>query len=372
MVYAIQLMDVTTGRRWLCLVGCAVVGLLVGAGPTLAQTVVVRSAQQGATIELVLNATTVDSATVDASGGAVLRVGAAARPKDTDVRIVVQSCGAVQRVVLVESGEPQPAQGSCDQRSVPDLFLMARETSFLVEVGGPAPRVRIRQGALPPAWLLAEGPSSAAGSGSSRSRSASTGPRVASNGLMVSGGGGVTRFNDADAVACGELAVCTGPGFPWTAAASVSFWPTKFLGVEAGYLRPFNAKIVEAEGPVFTSTVDVRMLTLLGKVGGQVGGVRWYAMGGANRHTVTFSTAQTVDQIETVPNGGTLTVAFKTEGWGWTVGGGGERWLKSWLALYGEGAWATINGKSADASGGTYNDKLLYGVMGLRLRLVKR
>jgi hypothetical protein len=374
MVYAIQLMDVSTRGRRLGVIGCALLGALTSVGPAAGQTVVVRNGQQGATVELVLNATTVDSATVDAAGGATLRVGpAAARPKDTDVHILVQSCGAVQRVVLVEAGEPQPPQGSCDQRSVPDLFLMARETSFLVEMSGPAPRVRIRQGTLPAAWLLTDSPVDGSGSGSSREGASKRGgPLPASNGIIVSGGGGVTRFSEANSVACGGIALCSGPGLPWTAAAAVGFWPSKFFGVEAGYLRPFNAKVTESEGPVFTSTVDVRMLTLVGKVGGQVGGVRWYAMGGANRHTVTFSTEQTVGVTETVPDGGSLRVAFKTEGWGLVVGGGGERWLKPALALYGEGGWAAINGKSADASGGTYEDRLFYGVIGLRLRLLKR
>lgn len=356
MVYAIQLMDVTGRSQVLRIIGSAVVGVVASVASAAAQTVFVRSAPQGSSVELMLNAARVDAATADPSGGATLRVGAAARTKgDTDVHILVHSCGAVRRVLLVESGEPQPPQGSCDERALPDLFLMGRETTFVIDIGGPVPRVRVRQGEAPASWLVAPGPDGKTPSVL----------RTASNGLIVSGGGGVTRLSEAEAVACGNIGGCDGPGLPWTAAASVGYWPSRFFGVEAGYMRPFDAKVSSAGPPQFTSTLDLRMLTLVGKVGTQAGSVRLYAMGGVNRHNLTFSTTQAFGDT------GSLTVAFKTEGWGLLVGGGGESWVTPALGIYVEGGWTKLNGKAADESGGAYDDRMLFGIVGLRLRILK-
>jgi hypothetical protein len=345
-----------------------VLAAVVLAAPAAGQTVVVRSAPEGGTVELFVNASRVDSALADASGGATLRVGtAAARPaRDADVHILVQSCGAVQRVVLVESGAAPPDQGGCAQRDVPDLFLMGRETSFLVDIGAPGPRVRIRQGQIPASWLLAGAFAADRTEGRRRER------RPASNGLMVSGAGGVSRLQDLQGIACADIGGCQGPGQPWTATAGVSFWPAKFFGVEAGVIRPFDVK-VDNPGPglSFTTKADVRMLTLVGKVGGQAGPIRLYGLAGVNRHMITISTAQTVDASSTAA-ASSQTVSFKTKGWGLLVGGGGERWVLPALGIFGEGGWTAINGKSADESGGTYDDQMWFGVFGIRLRILGR
>ena len=93
----------------------------------------------------------------------------------------------------------------------------------------------------------------------------------------------------------------------------------------------------------------------------------FYAMGGVNRHNLTFSTTQTVPST-----GSSQTVSFKTEGWGPLFGGGGEGWLAPALAIFAEGGWTRINGKPADESGGTYDDRMFFAVAGVRIRLLKR
>src|SRR5262245_47212125 len=144
------------GRPWRLLTLAAGLSVSVGVRAAMCQTVVVRGAAPGTTVELMLNASQVGAATADAGGDATLTfsVAASLNKSQTDVHVFVDTCGNLRRVLVVESGRQPPApEGACDRRGVPDLFVVRAVTTFVVEVGGLSPVVWIRQGPAPTSWL---------------------------------------------------------------------------------------------------------------------------------------------------------------------------------------------------------------------------
>src|SRR5581483_4813855 len=272
--------------------------------------------------------------------------------------VSTERCGDTRRVLLVERGvQGPPATGPCDRRDFPDVYVLQRQTTFVVDFTNAVPSVHLRQGPVPPTWLSDKG-----GVTTTRQRLA-----PAPKGLMVSAGIGLSQASDWNALACGtNTTACTNTSITRTLSGGASFWLTPNIGAEATYLRPLD---LTASGNgtdyTFSSTRSTEVALLGGVVGGAIGGVRIYGRGGASFHRATLSTS------ETITANGTQNLELKTQGWSWYAGGGVEVWLKSFVAFYADGAVVQLRGGALGGADGAMDDQLITLSVGARLHLWK-
>src|SRR5712691_2941187 len=272
--------------------------VLTAARIAAGQTVIVRNAPPGAQTELVFNTDRVATATADSTGTATLTADmmGGIQKGETGVHVSVDRCGQQRRVLLVESGLQAPAQVGCARGTVRDLFSLQKVTTLVVDVTGDNPLVWIRQGPAPLDWI---------GQAVDEKQSSWAAPPM---GIILSGGVGGASFSSAVTQACGDASTCAGSSLRADATAGVTYWFTRNLALDIGFLRPGRLK-ANGSGATFTfdSALDARVITVDGKVGGQVGPLRLYALGGMNHLSATSTTLQTVTSGAT----GTETFAFK-------------------------------------------------------------
>ena len=356
---------------WRSLVLAAV--CVMAAGVAEAQTVMVRNAPQGSTIELVLNAATV--ATVPARPGAETTLTLPpmeSGPKGKmDVRFWVDYCENVRRVFVVEAGLfPANKDVGCDRKEVAGVYLAQAQTTFVVDLTGTSPSVWLRQGPVPSTWLGAGPMVGPSGSGIQ--------PRP---GLLAGGGFGFSNLKEFALVQCGNVTSCTGnnPGFTWEAGATI--WVFPFLGAEFSYVKPATLTLQGTQSPLnFTTTFDSNMMRVVGKGGLSFGPVRVYALGGENYHRATITTTETLkDQTGTLDDGstvvikgGTQIITMKTSGWGLVAGAGAEFWMNSRFLIYAEVTKSWIKGYTTDNSGIEMNDRKWAYMLGIRYRVGRK
>lgn len=358
---------------WRPLAVAAALVITLGTGIATAQTVIVKGAPAGSTIELALNSATIATGKADNQGNATLVMkepAAAQKDASRDVRAFVDACGKeTRRVLLVEPGADPPAKGpGCERSEIAGVFVARRTTTFLVDVGGATPMLWLRQGPIPAAWLTSE-----AGAGVATVR------RNAPTGLVVFGGGGMTQFRDPVVVACGDVQDCDGKTFKQTYAVGAGFWITRFLGVEATYVKPAEVSVTGGGTNFsFDTGFDARLFTIAADGGVPVGPVRFYGKAGATYHRATFTTTETIgavtitvdDTPQTIP-GGTQTSSFETDGWGWLFGGGMEAWASNRVAIYGEVAYTKLKGTDRAGGEAAIDDRATLILFGVRVRLGK-
>jgi NADPH-dependent glutamate synthase beta subunit-like oxidoreductase len=63
-------------------------------------------------------------------------------------------------VLLIDTVAGAPAVGGCVRETVPWRFMVSSVSTFVIDVSGAAPSVRLAQGAAPNAWLLNDVPGS--------------------------------------------------------------------------------------------------------------------------------------------------------------------------------------------------------------------
>jgi len=331
---------------WRPLALAAALTVTLGAGVANAQAVMVRNAPPGMTVELVLNAATVDSAAADAAGIAKLAVKEPAKPQkpQSAAHIHVDVCEKRRRVVLVEPGVPPPAPPAgegCERKDIAGLFVMRPVTTFVIDLAVPGPTVWLRQGPVPPTWLTEE----AGIRGPRFGRSAPTR-------LALFGGAGGVKFRDAVSEDCGTVSPCTGTSFRGAYSVGVDYWVAPFLAADFSYTRT-------------------------GKV--NVNGSGIYFLGGVNYHRVTSTTTETIDDIsvtngdvtQAVP-GGTQSFELQADGWGWLFGGGVEAWVTPRFAVYAEGGAAGLNSSAINATEGVLDDQVTFVAAGLRMHIGRR
>ena len=331
------------------------------AGTASGQTVIVRSAPPGATIDVVVNTESVGSETANESGDAriVLNMFATAGKTETDVYLFVDFCKDNRRVVVAErTGQVAPPPAGCDRRQILGVFLVKRITTLVVNAAGPNPTVLLRQGAvsLTPKRVWQPAPA----------------------GLHVFGGGGLMQIRDAVALACGNVGNCSGDKSGVGYTGGVTYWFSRYLGAEFSFTKPAEITI-QGSGDSFTFTgfMDPEIYALSGKVGFPARRFRLYGQVGANYHRSSQGTSETVQDItvtnddgtETVIPGGVQTFNLKASGWGWQFGGGTEFWLMPRLAVYGEVGWTWIIGDAEEEAIGKIDDRYTSIIGGLRIRL---
>jgi hypothetical protein len=349
-------------QSWLRPALAVVVSLVAGAGVSTAQTVIVRSAPPGGTVELMVNAAPSGTTAADSEGDATMPVprAADAAARDVDTLVFVDACGNRRRIHLVErTAEAAAPEPSCVRREIPGVFVVRSISTIVVNVGGASPTLLLIQGtydpkAPPKVWLPVP------------------------TGIVASGGAGFTWFGGkVGQFACGNVPDCSiddsGIGF----TASAAYWISKYLAAEFTYVKPGDMTAKGAGGTYrFESTLDAHVFNIAGKIGGPVGPMRLYGMGGTNYHRATFATSQTIDDAKAVIDGvehtipgGTQVLEFRTAGWGWTFGGGAEVWISRWLGIYADFSRMAIKGSDQDDGEWAIDDGMTTILIGARIHI---
>jgi hypothetical protein len=324
----------------------AVLHLVVGAASAAGQTVIVRKAAPGSTVEVTVNAAAAGTATVDANGDAVVRVnmiGTSGRT-ETDAYLFFEQCDTLRRVLIVErAAQAPPPAADCKRHDLPGLFLIRRVSSLVFDASGAAPTVLLRQGSYslkpPRVW------------------------KPAPIGFVVFGGAGFGTFSNATFVSCGTVEGCAGDdtGVPLTAGAA--YWVAKWLAAEVSYMKPADATATATSDTfTFNSVLDAEIVNISAKLGVPFGPTRFYGNIGTSYHRALSRTTQTSGSI-------TDTFELQTEGWGWMWAGGFETWLASSFALYAEGGSISLKGQAVNVAEGAIDDRVTFAIAGVRVRI---
>jgi hypothetical protein len=354
---------------WRPLVAAAALILFVTAAAA-AQTVIVTKAPPGSTVELVVNSAVTATATADPAGQATFSLTPEARggKTDSDAYVFVEYCDNLRRVILIEPGMEGYPGGQCPRREVSGGFVVRQITTLVVNVSEAAPSVLVRQGKAPAGWLTDEVDEPI------RAKPA----KAPSRGLFGFAGGGMASFGKAAAFACGS-SECTGSSRPLAFTAGATFWVTPFLGVEGAYLKPGEVRLNGGVETLynFTSGLNTDMLTMVGKLGLPLAYVRFYGFGGATWSRAHWDTLETiedqtviVDDVETKITGGSQGLDLYTQGWDWIAGAGMEFPVSKRLMIFTEGGRAGIKGDDRQGGEGKIDDRVLYIVAGIRVRLI--
>ena len=329
------------------LVAAAALNVTMGAAVATAQTVIVRKAPAGDTIELFLNTTKVGTATVDANGDATLPLNLRENNSgktDIDANVFVEACDKLRRILVVERGQPAAAQTvGCDRREILGLYLVRRDNSLVIDVGAPNPTMMLVKGSY---GLGPEKP----------------GPR-APKGLVLFGGAGLADVRDAVAISCGTASPCDGKNAGLTYVAGATVWLTRFLAAEGTYIKPHDATASGSGTDYnFNSTLNAQVITITGRLGIPVRSVRLSGFGGANYHDALLTTRETIkDQSQAME--------VETRGWGWVFGAGIEIWAAPAFAIYADAGIAGLRGVPVGGGEIRFNDRLRYVTIGARVRI---
>jgi hypothetical protein len=359
-------------RRLLLL--AAALSVTVAAGLATAQTVVVIKAPTGATVELGLNASTIGTATADATGIATLKVDLESRGRKpyADVRIAVDVCEKARRVTLLETGweAPPPAAG-CARREIFGVFYLQKITTLVVNAAEEAQAVWLKQGPAPDAWLRELPPETEKTTGSDTQ---------VPKGFLLSAGAGLSKYATAGAVSCGTQTVCASDDIQIAVRIGGEYWIRPWVAVSGAFLKPWGASAEgSGNGYRFETSLTPNIVTITGKVGAPLGRFRVYGEAGAVYNWTTRTTTQTmnettivVDGLPVVVPGGTQVFDLETDGWSWMWGGGGEYWLTPLAAVWGEFSWVKLVGKASGGGEGSLDDTVTTVTAGIRLSLGKK
>lgn len=313
-----------------------------------AQTVMVRGAVPGETIEVMVNGAAAGTGTIDATGVGTatfsLPAGETARP-EMNARLFIDTCGKVRRVHVVEQNQLTPdAQADCTRSDIGGIYWVRHRSTIVVNVANPIPMILLRQGSYNP---NAGGPR-----------------RPSPTGVVLFGGGGLAQFPDVFQVPCGTVPECSGDETVGAYTAGATFWITRWLGIEGSYTKPSKLTGAGIFPPfTFTDTIDIHhVVSLVGKLAVPLGPVRLYGQGGGNWHEGTTTTVQTLGTES-------QTLEFKAEGWGWTMGAGIEAWVAPAFALYAEANMARLKGEAIDNTTATFENRMRTYIFGARVKL---
>lgn len=328
----------------------------VAAGTAAAQTVIVRNAPPASPIDVVLNAATVSSGAADAGGVATLPV----KMKETigkaeiDANVFVDVCDTRRRVLIVEvGGAMAELEAGCDRRQISGLYWVRPVNTVVVNLAGAAPSLLLIKGSYGIPAPGTEGPD------------APSGPRTwrpSPTGLVATGGAGLSNFRDAKVIACGTVGSCSGQAGGFSYSGTLTYWITRYLGVEGGYIKPGTMTARGGAGFTFDNELDADVWTLAGVVGVPAGPVRFYGKGGMDYHQATSTTNETI-------GGASQTFAYQTKGYGWTFGGGIEGWVSKRVAIFGEGGVSRLKGKAQGGGEALIDDRLRLVLAGLRIHI---
>ena len=346
------------------LVVSVVLHLAIGTTLASAQTVIVRHATPGTTVELVLDATQLGTAKVGIEGTATV---AATTTIDVplDVNVWVDMCNDTQRVILARRGAQLLAAAACRRTQIPGLYLVQRITTIVIDVRDTS-SLRLRQGPAYDTWLQDPGPTTA---------EASSAPLPPLTGLTLFGGTGRSTTLNFKTQSCGNVACSGSAPIPYSAGAV--WWFNDFVGAEGRYSYLADETDEAAEDAFrFTTTREGGVVALTGRAGVRAGRLRPFGRAGLGLHRATLTTTQTtndativVNNVEQTIPGGAQTLQMRTKGWAPVYGGGLEIWLSPSIGIYGEAQRMGLKGTDDRGSGITVEDTVITAQVGLTIRL---
>ena len=118
----------------------AALTLFAGSGTAAAQTLYVRKAPPGSTINLVVNSTKAGSAQTDENGDVRIPIDLPTHIKkqEIDARVFVDTCDASRQVTITERDVPPlPPQDGCTRQEITGVFVIRHESSVVINVGNP-------------------------------------------------------------------------------------------------------------------------------------------------------------------------------------------------------------------------------------------
>ena len=319
---------------------------IAAAAVASAQTVILKGAKPGESVEVIVNDSPPNKGIVAADGTVTLSgnipLNDAKRP-EMDARLYLDVCNDSRRVLIVNRTQlPMPAPDGCTRSDVTGIYWVRQRSTIVIDVSRPIPDVLLRQGTYNPNAPVR---------------------RLAPKGFVVFGGGGLTNPRDAAAIACGDVPDCVDDGYVGAYNVGGTLWITRWLGVEGNYFRPSKMIIVGNGGFFnFTNRIDVDFVTAVVKGGLPLGPVRIFGQGGMTYHEAKNAMTETIGDAS-------QTVEVNTDGWGYTYAGGLEGWISNRLALYGEAGVLQVKGKERLSEVITVDDKLTYFMMGVRFRV---
>jgi hypothetical protein len=340
------------GIRWRIVATAAAV-VTATAGAASAQTVYLRNAPAGNSVEVFVNAASAGTGTVDAAGEAKVPFTLPEGKTEMDANVYVDTCGTARKVRIVDRGrQPQSTAEGCDRREISGIFWVRPVNTIVIDIGGVTPSLLLVRGDYTPPKLTAEG------------EEENTPSRPLPTGLLMFAGGTYTNFRDAGDLFCGTATPCSQTTTGLTYNFGATMWLTRFIGVEGAYMRPHEVTASGGDTYKFNSTLDSDVWTVMGKLGAQAGVVRIFGQGGMNYHEATNTTAETIDVSS-------QTIQYKTKGWSWIFGGGVEAWLgtKQRLAIFGDAGILRIKGNAESGGEAQIDDRLKYVSVGVKLRL---
>ena len=325
--------------------------LHVTAGAATAQTVMVRNAPPGMTVEALLNDAVVATGTASPEGLVSLEV-KLPEPGELDANIYVDVCEQSRRVVVIDRNKrPAAEPAGCTRREISGIFWVRRVNTLVVDVGATQPSMLLVRGAYTPPKPTVEGEEGVEPPG-----------RQAPTGLALFGGAGFGKFRDQFLIACGNVSPCDGNAGGIGYSFGATFWINRWLGADGGYIKPRAVTARGGEGFSFDSQFDVDIFTVAAKVGVPAGIARIYGLIGTNYHQSTLTLTETIDNA-------TQTFGQKTHGWSWLYGGGTEIWVTPKVALYGEASFAKTKANAEDGGEGLIDDRFRFLGFGVKVRL---
>lgn len=328
----------------------AALNVTAGAAAAAAQTVMVRNAPPGMTVEALLNDAVVATGTTSPEGEVKLDL-KMPEPGEMDANVFVDVCATSRRVSVVDRNKrAAPPAAGCDRREVSGIFFVRRVHTLVVDLAATQPSMLLVKGSYTAPKPTVEGEEPV------------TERRQAPTGLALFGGTGLSKFRDQFLIACGNATGCDGHegGFGYSFGAT--FWFNRWLGAEGSYLKPRSVTAHGGDSYSFDSTFDVDMFTVAAKIGIPAGPARIYGLVGGNFHQSTLNSTETIDSA-------TQTFAQKTHGWGYLFGGGTEIWVTPKVAIYGEASLSQVKGKAEDGGEGLIDDRLRFLGFGVKVRL---
>lgn len=319
---------------------------LAAAGAAAAQTVIVEGATPGQTVEVMVNNAPAHRGTVAADGTATVSAEIPANAQnraELDARLYVDACDTLRRILILDRNQlpPAPAAG-CSRSEISGIYWVRQRSTIVFDLAGAIPDVLLRQGTYDPNAPVR---------------------RLAPKGLVVFGGGGLGQASNAAAIACGNVANCEGSGKVGTYTAGATFWVARWLGVEGSYIKPSRIRTEGSGGNyAFTDELDIHVVNVVVKAGVPIGPVRIFGQGGGTYHEATGTLVQTILDAS-------QTIETRTDGWGYTYGGGIEAWINDRVALYGEAGRSQLKGEERLTGAVDIDDTLTHYLFGLRLRI---
>ncbi len=325
--------------------------VMIGSGVARAQTVMIRNAPPGETIEVFLNTTKVASASVQPNGETTLPLNLRennAGKSEIDANIFIDVCDKIRRIIVVERGQPAATQEpGCERRDIPGLYWVRRVNTLVVDVGGANPTMMLIKGSYDP---------------SSKPRNWST---MVPTGLVAFGGVGRGDYRDVVLIACGTAVTCNGDKAGLVFSGGLTFWLNRFVGAEASYFKPSKTKANGGGSNYsFSSSLDTNMLTIAGRGGFPAGPVRISGLFGWDYQDSVLKTTDTID-------GASQNTEVETKGWGMTWGAGMEIWVSSRFAISIDAGVAALKGDPTGGGEVRLDDRFRYISGGVRVRIGK-